>query len=91
MLHIFVITLSLRTKCPGDQILVGHSVLMMQKIRIPDLKKTKSVVVNKTGKVEIHITDGQSCNSWLKVASDHEFTFSSAIEPTITKKKNKAL
>ena len=30
-----------RTKCPGDQILIGHAVLMMQKTnRAPDLRET---------------------------------------------------
>ena len=62
---------------------------MMQNIGTPDLQKAKSMVVNKTGKVEVHITDNQSWNSWHKVASDHEFTFSPAIEPT--KKKHDAL
>ena len=78
-----------RTKCPGDQILIGHGVLMMQNGRTPDLQKRKSMVVNKTGKVEVHITDNQSWNSCRKVASDHEFTFGSAIEPT--EKKHDAL
>ena len=53
------------------------------------MQKTKCVVVNKTGKVEVHITDNQSWNSCRKVASDHEFTFGSAIEPT--EKKHDAL
>ena len=51
---------------------------MMQNGRTPDLQKRKSMVVNKTGKVEVHITDNQSWNSCRKVASDHEFTFGSA-------------
>ena len=46
------------------------------------MQKTKSVGVNKTAKVEVHITDYQSWNSCRKVASDHEFTFGSAIEST---------
>ena len=54
-----------------------------------DSQKAKSVVVNKTGKVEVYITDSQSWNGCHKVASDHEFTFGSAIEPT--KKKHNAL
>ena len=62
---------------------------MMQNGRTPDLQKRKSMVVNKTGKVEVHITDNQSWNSCRKVASDHEFTFGSAIEPT--EKKHDAL
>ena len=45
------------------------------------MQKTKSVVVNKAGKVEVHMTDNQSWNSCRKVASDHEFTFRSGIEP----------
>ena len=53
------------------------------------MQKTKSVGVNKTAKVEVHITDYQSWNSCRKVASDHEFTFGSAIEPT--KRKHNAL
>ena len=57
--------------------------------RTHDLQKTKSVVVNKTGKVEVHITDNQSWNNCHKVASGREFTFSSAIEPT--KKKHNVL
>ena len=40
------------------------------------MQKTKSMVVNKTGKVEVQITDSQSWNSYREVASDHEFTFS---------------
>ena len=51
------------------------------------MQKTKSVVVNKAGKVEVHMSDNQSWNSCHKVASDHELTFGSAIEP----KKDKAL
>ena len=47
------------------------------------------MVVNKTGKVEVHITDNQSWNSCRKVASDHEFTFGLAEEPT--KEKHNAL
>ena len=47
------------------------------------------MVVNKTGKVEVHITDNQSWNSCHEMASDHEFTFGSAAEPT--KKKHNAL
>ena len=50
-------------------------------------KKTKSVVVNKTGRAEVHVTDNQSWNSCRKVASDQEFTFGSAIEPTEKKHK----
>ena len=75
-----------RTECPGDQILKGHGVPMTQKTRTPELKKTKSVAVNKTGKVEVHITDNQSWSSCHKVASHHEFTSRSAKEPT--KKKS---
>ena len=37
--------------------LKGHSVPMMQKQQTPGLQKTKSVVRNETGKVEVHITD----------------------------------
>ena len=50
--------------------------------RTSDLHKTKSMVVKKTGKAEVHIIDNQSWNSCRKVASDHEFTFSSASKPT---------
>ena len=56
---------------------------------IPDMQKIKSVAVNRTGKVEVHITDNQSWNSCGRVASDHVFTFGSAIEPT--RKKQDAL
>ena len=35
-----------RTKCPGDQNLIRHGVLMMQNSRTPDLQKTESVLVN---------------------------------------------
>ena len=52
------------------------------------MQETKSIVMNKTGKVEVHFIDNQSLNSRRKVASDHEFTFSSAREPT--KKKHHA-
>ena len=47
--------------------------------------------MNKTGKAKVHITDSdnQSMNSCHEVASDHKFTFGSAIEPT--KKKHNAL
>ena len=69
--------------------LKGHSVPMMQKQQTPGLQKTKSVVRNETGKIEVHITDSQSWNSCCKVASDHDFTFSSAAKPT--KKKHNAL
>ena len=54
----------------------------------PDLQKTQSVVVNKTGKVEV-VTDNQSWNSCRKVVSDHESTSGSTIEST--KKKHNAL
>ena len=64
-----------RTQCPW----------WCKNSRTSDLQKTKSVVVNRTGKVEVHITDNQSWNSCHKVASDNEFTFSSAVVPT---KKN---
>ena len=57
--------------------------------RTPDLKKTKSMVVNKTVKVKVHITDNQSWNSCRKVASDHEFAFCWVKEPT--KEKQTAL
>ena len=57
--------------------------------RTPDLQETKSVIVNKTGKVEVHITDNQSWNSCHRVASEQESTFGSAIE--LTKKKHNAL
>ena len=46
------------------------------------MRKTESVVVNKTGKVEVHITENQSWNSRGKEVSDHEFTFGSATGPT---------
>ena len=51
------------------------------------MRKTTSVVVKETGKVEleVHITDNQSWNSCRKVAFDGEFTFGSAMEPTKTK------
>ena len=69
--------------------LKGHSVPMMQKQQTPGLQKTKSMVVNITGKVEVHFTDNDSWNSCRKVAFDQEVTFGSAIEPT--KKKHNAL
>ena len=55
------------------------------------MRKTTSVVVKETGKVEleVHITDNQSWNSCRKVASDHEFTFGSAKEPTKKKERKK--
>ena len=53
------------------------------------MQKMKSAVVDKTGKVEVHITDSQSWNRCCKGPSDHEFTFGSAIEPT--EKKHDAL
>ena len=53
------------------------------------MQTTKSVVVNKTGKVEVHFTNNQSWNSCRKMASDHEFTFDLATQPT--KKKHNAL
>ena len=48
------------------------------------MRKTTSVVVKETGKVEleVHITDSPSWNSFCKVASDHEFTFGLAVVPT---------
>ena len=51
---------------------------MMQKQRTPDLQRTKSMVMNKTGKVEVHVIDNQSWNSCDTLVSDHEVTFSSA-------------
>ena len=53
------------------------------------MQKTKPVILNTIGKVKVDIIDDQSWNSCHKVASDHEFTFRSAIEPT--KKKDNAL
>ena len=72
--------------CPDH--LIGQSVLETNFLighknsRTLDLQKTKSVVVNKTGKVKGHITYKQSWTSCRKMASDHEFTFASAIERT---------
>ena len=48
---------TLQDKGPGEIFLTGHSVLMMQTQYGTRLQKTKSVVVNKTGKVEVDITD----------------------------------
>ena len=59
-----------RTRCSDD----------VKTVRAPDLQKTKSVFVDKTGKVEVHITDNQSWNSCRKVVADREFTFGSAID-----------
>ena len=53
------------------------------------MQKTKSVVVNKTGKGEVQVTNNRSWNSCRKVASDHELTFDSAIEPTKSKQQTK--
>ena len=40
---------SIRTKCPGDQILIGHSILMKQKTPgHQNLQKVKSMAVNKS-------------------------------------------
>ena len=61
-----------KTRCPSDA----------KNSRTPVLQKTKPVVVNKTEKGEVHVSDNQSWNSCRKVASDHELTFDSAIEPT---------
>ena len=36
--------------------------------------------MDKTGKVEVHITDNQSWNSCRKVVADREFTFGTAID-----------
>ena len=63
--------------------------MMQKQLDTRHVQKTKSLVVNKTGKVEVHITDNQSWNSCPTVASDHELTFGSAIQPT--KKKHNAL
>ena len=52
------------------------------------MPKTKSVLVNKRGKVDAHITDSQSQNGCCRV-SDHEFTFVSAVQ--LAKKKNNVL
>ena len=52
------------------------------------MQKTKSMVLNETGKAVVHVTDNQSWNSCGKVASDHEFTFGSAREPTKKKFKH---
>ena len=53
------------------------------------MQKTKSMVVNITGKVEVQFTDNESWNSCRKMAFDYEVTFDSATEPT--KKKHNAL
>ena len=50
----------------------------------PDLQKTKSMVVKKTCKVQVHIMGNQSWNSCRKVVCDHEFTFSSATSQSLT-------
>ena len=78
-----------KTKCPWDQILTDTVSLRSKNSRTTDMQKTKSVGVNKTWQVEIHITDNQSWNSCHKLSPDHGFTFGSAIEPT--KKKHNAL
>ena len=61
-----------RTWCLDDAKTIGHQTF----------RKKKSVVVNKTWKVEIRVTDHQSWNSCQKVVCDHEVTFSSASQPT---------
>ena len=61
-----------RTWCPYDANTCS---------RTSDLQKTKFVVVNKTWKVEVHITDNQSWNSCHRVVSDPEFILGSPIEP----------
>ena len=53
------------------------------------MQKTKSAVVNKTGKAEVNITDNQSWNRCHEAASDHDFTFRSATEPTKKKHNGK--
>ena len=65
VLHIF--WSPYRSKCPGDQILIGHRVLWLWTVQ---------------EKLEVHMTDNQSWNSCCKVASDREFTLGLAIEPT---------
>ena len=47
------------------------------------------MVVNETGKVQVHITHSQPWNSCQKVPPDEDFTFGSAIAPA--KKKHNAL
>ena len=69
--------------------LIGHGVQMMQKQQDARLKQNKIHGCEQNRQVEVHITDIQSWNSCRKVASDCEFTFDSAIEPT--KKKHNAL
>ena len=61
-----------RTRCSDDAKTVG----------LQTCRKQNPVVVNKTAKVEVRITDNQFRNCCSKVASDHECTFGSATEPT---------
>ena len=68
-----------RTWCPDDAKIVGHQTY---------IEENPWLWTNKTGKVEVHITDNQSLNSCHKVAFDYKFTFSSAFEST--KKKHYA-
>ena len=88
-LSFFFSTLLDKVSC--DQISIGHGIPVTQKQQCTRLakKKKKSVVVNKPGKVEVHITGNQSRNSWSKVAADHEFTVGWSVEPT--KKRHNAL
>ena len=61
--------------------------MMMQKQQYTGLmNKTGEVEVHITDIPEVHITDNQSWNSCHKVASDHDYRL---IEPT--KKKHNAL
>ena len=54
--------------------------MIERKKRTPDLQNTKCVVVNKTSKVEVHMTDNQFWND-DRVVSDHEVIFNSALQP----------
>ena len=62
-----------RTWCPNDA-----------NTEAPDLQKTESVIVNETGKVEVHITDNKPWNSHCKVAFDLNL-----LSVSLAKKKKK--
>ena len=63
-----------RTRCPDNASTIGHQI--------------NSVVVNQTGKVDVHVTDNQYWNSCFRVISDYGVTFGFALEPP---KKHDAL
>ena len=72
------------TTFPGDKVLTGHGVLIVQDSRTPDLQKNK-ICGCEQNKIEVDVMDNQPWNCWSRVVSDEElslFTFGSVIVHT---------